>query len=112
MQTYGMEERLDTQTEITVYRIVQELVNNIIKHAQATDAIVQFNRTEKQIDITVEDSGCGFDPHKEQDSRHAGLDIIKERVNYLNGIMSIDSRANIGTTVMITFHPGNTQQHG
>lgn len=112
MQTYGMEERLDTQTEIMLYRIVQELINNIIKHANATEAIVQFNRTEEQIDITVEDNGCGFDAEKEQDSRHAGLGIIKERVNYLNGIMSIDSRADIGTTIMITFHPGNTQQHG
>ena len=104
---YGMEERLNIQTEITLYRIVQELLNNIIKHAKATEAIVQFNRSENHIDITVEDNGSGFVPGKEENKPHAGLDIIKERVSYLNGTISIDSQPGIGTTVMIAFDTNN-----
>lgn len=105
--TYGMEERLPVNTEIMVYRIVQELLNNIIKHAKATEVIVQFNRNDNHIDITVEDNGCGFDPNALHTKPHAGLDIIRTRVNYLNGAMSMDSQPGIGTTVMITFDIDN-----
>lgn len=105
--TYGMEERLNLQTEIILYRIIQELLNNVIKHAKSTEAIVQFNRNENHIDVTVEDNGSGFVQEEEKDKPHAGLDIIKERVNYLNGDMSIDSRAGIGTAIMIAFQTEN-----
>jgi signal transduction histidine kinase len=104
---YGMEKRLNIHTEIMLYRIVQELLNNIIKHAKATEAIVQFNCCKNHIDITVEDNGIGFVPAEIEDKLHAGLDIIKSRANYLNGTVSIDSVQGVGTTVMIAFETDN-----
>lgn len=103
---YGMEERLPGHVETILYRIMQELLNNILKHAKATEVIVQFNRTGGHLDITVEDNGCGFS-NVSEDKPHAGLDIIKDRVNYLNGNISIDSAQGIGTTVMISFNLKN-----
>jgi signal transduction histidine kinase len=103
LQSYGMEERLDASTEIMLYRIVQELLSNIIKHAQATEAIVQFNRDAGRLMVTVEDNGIGFNQHDVDDKKHSGLGIIKSRVNYLHGTIAIDSREKVGTTVMMEF---------
>jgi two-component system NarL family sensor kinase len=101
LQAYGMEKRLEPATEVMVYRIIQELVNNIIKHAQATEAIIQFNRNGNNLSITVEDNGRGFDPHEAEEKLSMGIQTIKSRVVYLNGRISIDSQNNVGTTVMI-----------
>jgi two-component system NarL family sensor kinase len=101
LQSYGMEERLAASTEIMLYRIIQELVNNIIKHASATDVIIQLNREGHRLSLTVEDNGRGFDVKEAEGRRHMGIETVKSRVNYLNGKLSIDSRKDIGTTVMI-----------
>ncbi|MEO8770960.1 MAG: sensor histidine kinase [Ferruginibacter sp.] len=100
---YGMEKRMNISTEIMLYRIIQELLNNIIKHAQATEAIVQFNRNAERLTITVEDNGRGFNMQEADDKKHAGLETIKSRITYLNGNISIDSQKEIGTTVMMEF---------
>jgi two-component system, NarL family, sensor kinase len=101
LQAYGMNKRLGASTEITVYRIIQELINNIIKHAHATEAIIQFNKTGNRLTITVEDNGQGFDMQEIEQKRSMGIQTIKSRVDYLNGKLSIDSRKDVGTTVMI-----------
>jgi len=103
LQSYGMEQRLNAATEIILYRIVQELLNNIIKHARATEAIVQFNRDAERLMVTVEDNGIGFNLQQADDNKHTGLEIIKSRVHYLHGTISIDSQEKIGTTVMMEF---------
>lgn len=103
LQSYGMEKRLDANTEIMLYRIVQELLNNIIKHSQANEAIVQFNSDTEQLTVTVEDNGQGFKTEDVDDKTHRGLEIIKNRVNYLHGKFSIDSQEKVGTTVMMEF---------
>jgi signal transduction histidine kinase len=103
LQHYGMDKRFNAATEIMLYRIIQELLNNIIKHAQASEAIVQFNRDEESLTVTVEDNGRGFNLQEVDDKNHAGLETIRSRVNYLNGNISIDSEKEIGTTVMIEF---------
>ncbi|MEP7253477.1 MAG: sensor histidine kinase [Ginsengibacter sp.] len=102
MLSYGINERLPIQTEIMLYRIVQELLNNVVKHSGATEAIVQFNKNENHIDITVEDNGSGCDLPTNKSGAHTGLDTIRERVNFLNGEMSIETSTGIGTTVMIS----------
>ncbi|MGG9961759.1 tetratricopeptide repeat-containing sensor histidine kinase [Ferruginibacter sp. SUN106] len=104
LQSYGMEERLNASIEIMLYRIVQELLSNIIKHAQATEAIVQFNRDGRRLMVTVEDNGIGFNQHQIDDKNHSGLEIIKSRVNYLQGTIAIDSREKVGTTVVMEFN--------
>ncbi|RYY60423.1 MAG: tetratricopeptide repeat protein [Chitinophagaceae bacterium] len=103
MQSYGMDTRLNPSSEIMLYRIIQELLNNIIKHAQATEAIVQFNREGNHLNVTVEDNGRGFDTVNSGSKTQMGLESVKSRVNYLNGTLSIDSEKEIGTTVMMVF---------
>lgn len=103
LQAYGMEKRLNASTEIMLYRIIQELLNNIMKHAQATEAIVQFNRTGHRMIVTVEDNGRGFSLVENDNEKHAGLDTIRSRVDYLNGNITIDSQQEIGTTVIMEF---------
>lgn len=101
LQSYGMESRLNAHTEIMLYRIVQELLNNILKHAQATQVIIQFNRHEEHLNITIEDNGRGF--NVTENNAGAGLSTIQSRVNYLNGELNIDSTQGLGTTVMMEF---------
>lgn len=103
LQTYGMENRLNASTEIMLYRIVQELLNNIIKHAQATNVIVQFNREANNLSVTVEDNGRGFNLKETDNKKHKGLETIKSRINYLNGNISIDSEHGVGTTILMEF---------
>ncbi len=103
MQSYGMEKRLNASTEIMLFRIIQELLNNIIKHAQASEAIVQFNREGNRLSVTVEDNGRGFNMKESDEKISAGLSSVKSRVQYLNGQLSIDSQNEIGTTVLMNF---------
>ena len=103
LQSYGMEKRLNASTEIMLFRIIQELLNNIIKHANATEAIIQFNRNDKRLSVTVEDNGRGFNLNETDGQTHAGLESVQNRVTYLNGKLSIESEKEIGTTVMMDF---------
>ena len=98
-----MEERLNASTEIMLYRIVQELLNNIIKHAHAGNAIVQFIRDENRLSVTVEDDGKGFDVNSIETDKHTGIENIKSRVAYLSGTIQIESMPDTGTTVMMDF---------
>ncbi len=103
LQAYNMPVSLGSSNEIMLYRILQELLNNILKHAEATKVIVQFNQHEDKLSVIVEDNGKGFD-HTENEGRvSAGLETIKSRVSYLNGTISIESKESIGTTIMMEF---------
>jgi signal transduction histidine kinase len=101
LQTFGMEKRLGNSTEIMLYRIIQELVNNIIKHANATEAVIQINREGNRLSLTIEDNGRGFNTREADEKQTMGMATVKSRVDYLNGSLTIDSRKDIGTTVMI-----------
>lgn len=103
MQMYGMDNRLNASTEIMLFRIIQELLNNIIKHAYASEAILQFNRDGNRLSVTIEDNGRGFNLQQTDDKTHAGLSSVESRVAYLNGKLSIDSQKEVGTTVMMDF---------
>lgn len=104
-QSYKLKKRLPESMEIMVYRIVQELMNNIVKHAKATDAIVQLMQNEQILFLTVEDNGIGFDNNKvEKDG--AGMGNIKSRVDFLNGTFEIDSKQNEGTAININIPIG------
>lgn len=103
LQSYGMEKRLTGNTEVMLYRIIQELLNNIIKHSQATEVLIQFNKHSDRLTITIEDNGRGFNVEEAAASGNAGIGTIKSRVNYLNGQLNIDSKQGIGTTVIMEF---------
>ena len=99
-QFHGLESRLDAATEIVVYRIVQELTNNIIRHAAATEALVQLMRNEDMLNIIIEDNGRGFDPSAAP-ARGAGLGNVRSRVDYLHGAMDIRAEPHKGVSVHI-----------
>lgn len=97
----GMEKRLDNSTEVVIYRIVQELINNAVKHSDADTILVQLMRhDEAHINITVEDNGKGYRPNDVKENS-AGLKNIASRVKYLNGKMDIQSEPGKGTSVFI-----------
>jgi signal transduction histidine kinase len=90
-QFYGLEKRLDTSSEIVVYRIVQELLNNVVKHAAATEVLVQLMRHDKNLNITIEDNGKGFDANSIDTKQSVGLSNVRSRVDYLKGQLDIQS---------------------
>lgn len=99
---FGVENRLENSVEIVVYRIVQELINNAVKHSEATKILVQVMRHDKEhLNITVEDNGKGFNFEEMKTKNSAGLQNIQSRVNYLNGKMDIQSEIGKGTSVYI-----------
>ena len=92
---------LDHTTSISIYRIVQELINNTMKHASAKTAIVQVFKTENEISITVEDDGKGFDPIILQMANGIGWSNIQSRVDFLKGKLNVQSEKGKGTSVHI-----------
>jgi two-component system, NarL family, sensor kinase len=102
-QSIGIENAVIEQTTaITIYRIVQELINNTMKHAAAKSAIVQVSKTSDAIiSITVEDDGKGFDPVIIQEAKGIGWNNIHSRVKYLKGKVDVRSEAGKGTSVLI-----------
>ncbi|MEO5591167.1 MAG: ATP-binding protein [Chitinophagaceae bacterium] len=100
-QQVGENRKLPTQAQITVYRIVQELVNNALKHAEAKQIIVQLTKDHIKTGITVEDNGKGFDVKNIDLRKGAGFRNIKDRVNYFKGTLDINSQPGNGTSVNI-----------
>ncbi|WP_075340838.1 tetratricopeptide repeat-containing sensor histidine kinase [Tenacibaculum agarivorans] len=98
---FGLEKRLDTNTEITIFRIIQELTTNIIKHAEAKEATINISHFENTLNIIVEDDGKGFDKDNVEFNTGMGLGSIKKRVNHLDGTFQIDSMPDRGTTIII-----------
>ena len=101
-QSIGMDNTvLDQTIAITLYRIVQELINNTMKHAAAGNAIVQLSKRGNQLSVTVEDDGKGFDTALLKKSKGIGWDNIQHRVEFLKGKLDVDSKPGKGTSVHI-----------
>ncbi|MGB3468078.1 MAG: sensor histidine kinase, partial [Cyclobacteriaceae bacterium] len=94
------EERLDYKYEINIFRIIQELINNASKHADATEITAQLIRKEGNLNLIVEDNGKGFNP-EETGETGLGLSSIKARVEVLKGDLRIDSGMGSGSTFII-----------
>jgi signal transduction histidine kinase/ligand-binding sensor domain-containing protein len=90
---------LPGQTEINFYRIVQECVNNILRHSQATQASIRIKHFTERLELRVDDNGCGFTP----DDGHQGFGLagIRERTQLLAGKLDLQSVTGRGTTVTI-----------
>lgn len=99
--THKFGDRLETKLEVNIYRIIQELIGNALKHARASILSVQLNRFGEIIHILVEDNGVGFSEELVSEKGGLGLSGVKSRVEALNGKMNIDSTAGRGTTITI-----------
>ena len=100
--SHDFNERIPEQAEMSIYRIVLELINNIVKHAQANKVTVQLIKYPDYINLSVEDNGRGFDyGNALHEKKGIGLGNILSRVDYLKGKMNVDSVPGRGTTVII-----------
>ncbi|WP_161991937.1 sensor histidine kinase [Flagellimonas algicola] len=102
VEDFGLGERLENSLELTIFRMVQELVANAIKHAKATKVGIHLTQHEHQLNIIVEDNGSGFDSSKVNKTHNGmGLTTIEKRVEHLEGNFTIDSVLGKGTSILI-----------
>ncbi|MCP9766448.1 hypothetical protein EGI22_00920 [Lacihabitans sp. LS3-19] len=97
----NLDERLPQLTETVLYRVLQELVGNVIKHSGATSVQIQLVRHENELTMMVEDNGKGFDTSQMSIFKGIGLKNIISRIDFLNGKVNFDSSPNSGTTVIV-----------
>lgn len=88
---------------LNIYRIVQEIVHNVLKHAKAQDSIILLNKHAQEISIVAEDNGVGFDANAYSHTNSVGLDNIKGRVKAMSGSLQIESAPGKGTVITIFF---------
>ncbi len=94
--------------ELMLYRIIQELVQNIVKHSSATSALVQMSLHVTKLTITVEDNGKGIEPADPQEYKGIGLQSVQTTIEHLGGQFSISSEPGSGTTVEIELNTENS----
>ncbi|RAR75677.1 tetratricopeptide repeat-containing sensor histidine kinase [Flavobacterium aciduliphilum] len=99
---FGMTERIENTTEIMLFRIIQELCTNIIKHSEATEVNIYLTQHDQsEINIIIEDNGKGFDYKKVTTKGGIGLKSIEKKIEQMGGTITIDSVINNGTTIII-----------
>ena len=98
---FGLEKPLENSLEISLFRIIQELTTNIIKHANAKHATINISQDEEGITLLVEDNGIGMKTSLIKSTQGMGLHSIEARVEHLNGSFTIDSTPTKGTTIII-----------
>ncbi|RZL47786.1 MAG: tetratricopeptide repeat protein [Pedobacter sp.] len=101
LETVGLNERLDQNVETVLYRVIQETVNNVIKHAEANSLDIQLTKDEDGINAMIEDNGKGFDASQLEKFEGIGLKNIRSRVEYLKGNVDFSSTPGAGTLVAI-----------
>lgn len=101
--------RFHDSFELSVYRIVQELLNNVLKHSKASLALVQVNKQDNILFITIEDNGVGIQKEK-QAKDGTGLQSLSSRVKAMNGKLEIESRPDNGVTAYLEFDVSTLQK--
>jgi len=99
--TAGMEQRLPKETEVHLFRITQELINNILKYAEAQEASVQLVREGEDLTLMVEDNGKGFEKSQLEKGNGNGWYNILSRLKLINGEVEVDTRPGSGTVFTI-----------
>jgi signal transduction histidine kinase len=102
------------EDEITLFRVVQESMNNIVKHSQASEGVVTVDRQGGMVTITIRDNGRGFEVHRSAVSENGGFGLagMAERVRILGGVHRIQSVPGEGTTVTITIDTSKARGKG
>jgi two-component system, NarL family, sensor histidine kinase DegS len=105
IEVYGSKRQIPQDSELMLFRIIQEALNNIGKHARATKVLIKLEYSSNQIKVTIQDNGEGFEmPHKVSDfarSDKFGLIGIRERIQLLGGSLKIETQKGKGTTIII-----------
>lgn len=101
LEITGLNQRLESTTETILFRVLQEIVSNILKHAQATHITIQLVKHDNELTVMIEDNGVGFDTRKMDESAGIGLKNIISRIEFLQGRVDFDSNIGKGTTVII-----------
>lgn len=112
----GDEQALEDATKITTFRILQEGINNIVRHAEARNARIRLEFTDPGISLKIQDDGCGFDPERVRRLQGAsrpslGLAGMQERAALLGGFVTVESRVGEGTSIeaFIPYHNNGRQ---
>lgn len=100
-KTYGLNDKLDSLIENTLFRTIQEIVNNAIKHSEASKLFIQITQGTNEITLMAEDNGKGFEMEMIQHFSGNGLSHMKSRIENLRGNIFVDSNPNRGTIVSI-----------
>ncbi|MCC6456366.1 MAG: PAS domain S-box protein [Caldilineaceae bacterium] len=98
---------VSADVKIALYRVAQEALNNIAKHAQARNAWIKLHRTEDRVTLSVRDDGSGF-VFEHIAPQHLGLSIMRERADGIGATLSVDARPGEGTTVEVDWHKMNS----
>jgi signal transduction histidine kinase/sugar lactone lactonase YvrE len=98
----NIDQLLPPESEMHLFRIIQEALNNIVKHARATTGSVSVKAVNGAIQLDVRDNGRGFEPAKDSQARGFGLDDIAQRVSIVSGSLSIESLPEKGTNLTVT----------
>jgi len=101
MADQKLESLLSKTHKLTIFRIIQEALNNAMKHAKATTVLIFFKLYGNTVEVIIEDDGVGFDPS--QTKMGAGLKNIKNRVYLINGNYTIESTPEKGCKIIIEF---------
>ncbi|MGZ3884585.1 MAG: sensor histidine kinase, partial [Bacteroidia bacterium] len=103
LEIVGLNERLDQVKEGVMFRVLQEIISNIVKHAKASEVTIQLIRHENELSLLVEDNGIGFNVKDKLNDEGGGIGLknIQSRVQFLNGQIFYDSYEGKGTTVSI-----------
>lgn len=99
---FGLEKRLESSLELLLFRSIQELCSNILKHAQATEVNIYLTQHDtSEINIMIEDNGIGFDMKLLKNKNGIGLKNLERKIEQWHGSLSIDSQISKGTTIII-----------
>ncbi len=100
---YGFDKKIKSSLELNIFRIIQELITNIIKHAKATKITIDINMFEDILTIIIEDNGIGFKVDKVLNNKNKGMGLqnLKSRVEREKGTFSIESKEGKGTAIII-----------
>ena len=97
------EERLPADVHLAVYRVAQEALNNVVRHAGATDAYVDLRAGPSGVELSVRDNGRGFEP-TDHDPSHLGLASMRERATEVGGELDVSSAVGEGTSIVFRRH--------
>lgn len=100
LQVYDVPKKINNIVALSIFRVIQELLYNSIKHATATDILIQINKENNELVIQFEDDGIGFDMDNLK-HKGMGLENMKSRINFLKGTISFNSKEGEGLSVLI-----------